>query len=118
MEKHVQLGWLLDRYGSFLTERQQTLLHLHVNEDLSLAEIAEQAGISRQGVHDALKRGEEQLLEYEARLGMLRLQQEAQARLSSLLRSIETAQMDEQEKTGLKAQVSALLQLLEDGYGV
>ena len=65
MEKHVELGCLLDYYGALLTERQRALLEQHVSEDCSLAEIAEREGISRQGVRDALKRGEEQLYELE-----------------------------------------------------
>ncbi|MEG0768142.1 MAG: sigma factor-like helix-turn-helix DNA-binding protein, partial [Clostridia bacterium] len=66
-----ETGWLLDFYGPLLTKRQQALLHMHYEEDLSLAEIAAQEGISRQGVHDAVRRGEQQLLALEARLGLL-----------------------------------------------
>lgn len=71
MERHVQTAWLLDLYGPLLTQRQQTLLRLHYEEDLSLAEIAQQEGISRQGAHDAIRRGEQQLLALEERLGLL-----------------------------------------------
>lgn len=70
MRKHVELGMLLSRYGALLTERQRTLLSLSVDEDLSLSEIAEHAGISRQGVLDAIKRAESQLYAFEAALGM------------------------------------------------
>ncbi|MEA5058663.1 MAG: winged helix-turn-helix transcriptional regulator [Clostridia bacterium] len=70
MREHVELGMLLSRYGELLTERQRTLLSLSVDEDLSLSEIAEQAGISRQGVLDAIKRAESQLYTFEAVLGM------------------------------------------------
>jgi len=71
MEKMIELAWLLDFYGALLTERQRTLLSLHCEEDLSLAEIAEQEGISRQGVHDTLHRAEAQLYALEEKLGML-----------------------------------------------
>ena len=119
MEKNVRLGWLLDRYGAFLTRRQQTLLNLHVNEDLSLAEIAEQEGISRQGVHDALKRGEEQLLAYEARLGLLATQREAMERLAGMEAEVNaSSSMAQEEKIRLCGQIQALRQLLEDRYGV
>lgn len=74
MEKHVQLGCLLDLYGDFLTERQRAVLEQTVNEDCSLSEIAEREGISRQGVRDALLRAETQLYELENRMGLLRLQ--------------------------------------------
>ncbi len=71
MEKHVRMGWLLDFYGGLLTQRQQCLLGAYYNEDLSLAEIAENEGISRQAVHDALRHGEKALETYEDRLGLL-----------------------------------------------
>ena len=54
MEKHVRLGLLLDIYGELLTERQRSILFQSVNEDCSLAEIAEREGVSRQAVRDAI----------------------------------------------------------------
>ncbi len=79
MEKHVELGCLLDLYGSFLTQRQRAVVDQTVNEDCSLSEIAEREGISRQGVRDTLVRGEKLLYELEARLGLLRLQRGLEA---------------------------------------
>ena len=73
MGEHVELGLLLERYGALLTERQRELLALCVDEDLSLGEIAAQAGISRQGVRDAIKRAEAQLYAFEDSLGMEKL---------------------------------------------
>ena len=69
MEKYFRLNALYDCYGALLTERQRTLMAQYLNEDLSLSEIAEREGISRQGVRDALKRAGEQLEEYESKLG-------------------------------------------------
>lgn len=68
MEKNIRLSCLLSCYGDFLTEKQRELMRQHYDEDLSLGEIAEREGITRQGVHDALKRGEEVLESYESRL--------------------------------------------------
>ena len=56
MEKIVELGLLYDFYGELLTRHQQKIYEAAVFEDMSLGEIAEDAGISRQGVHDLLKR--------------------------------------------------------------
>ena len=72
MEKRVELGYLLDFYGPLLTEHRREILSAYCDEDLSLQEIAEQLGITRQGVYDALDKGEKQLRAYEARLGLAR----------------------------------------------
>lgn len=71
MDKNIRISWLLDFYGEFLTEKQRILMEMHYNEDLSLAEIAERAGITRQGVHDGLKHGAETLERCEQRLGLM-----------------------------------------------
>ena len=71
MEKHVRIGWLLDFYGGLLTGRQREMLSGYYNDDLTLAEIAADEGISRQAVHDSLRRGEAALEGFEARLGLL-----------------------------------------------
>ena len=62
---------LFDYYGDLLTEKQKTCFDLWCNQDLSLSEIAEQAGITRQGVHDTLARAETSLRGFESRLGCI-----------------------------------------------
>ena len=62
---NLTMTLLFDLYGELLTERQRDCFDLHCNQDYSLAEIAEELGISRQGVHDAVTRAEAQLLRYE-----------------------------------------------------
>lgn len=62
---------LYDFYGALLTERQRGVMELYHEENLSLAEIAAEMGISRQGVHDALKKAERALKEYETKLGLV-----------------------------------------------
>lgn len=71
MDKNIRISWLLDFYGEFLTEKQRSLMEMHYNEDLSLGEIAERTGITRQGAHDALRRGAEVLERCEGRLKLL-----------------------------------------------
>ena len=63
------MSMLLDYYGELLTEKQRELFDLYYNEDLSLAEIAENYGITRQGVRDQIKRAETQLLSLEEKCG-------------------------------------------------
>ena len=94
------------------------MLALHVDEDLSLSEIAESEGISRQGVHDALKRAQTQLMEMEARLGLVRRTRAVQKGLAELSESILKAQMPEAEKQALLQQVETLKSHWEDEHGV
>ena len=69
--KPLEMSLLFDFYGETLTEKQRELFDLYYNEDLSLAEIAEHAGITRQGVRDSIKRAEHALGEMEGKLGLV-----------------------------------------------
>ena len=71
MEKIVEQTQLYDIYGELLTERQQQVYESVVLEDYSLSEVAEDLGISRQGVHDMIKRCNHTLEEYESRLHLV-----------------------------------------------
>ena len=71
MEKFVEQTLLYDFYGEMLTERQQQVYESVVLEDYSLSEVAENLGISRQGVHDMIKRCNHTLEEYESRLHLV-----------------------------------------------
>lgn len=71
MEKLAEMALLADFYGPLLTEKQRNVWDLHYQQDLSLAEIAELEHISRQAIHDLLKRTERILAEYEEKLGLV-----------------------------------------------
>ena len=71
MEKLVRQGMLFDLYGELLTEHQRAIYAELVNNDMSLSEIAESFGISRQGVHDVIRRCDRQLEAYESKLHLL-----------------------------------------------
>lgn len=66
--KNLNISSLLDLYGGMLTEKQQNFLDYYYNEDLSLSEIAQNEGITRQGVYDVIKRASDQLQNYEKKL--------------------------------------------------
>lgn len=71
MSKDLNIALLLDFYGEMLTEKQRDMVELYYDEDLSLGEIAETVKITRQGVRDSIKRGEQQLFELEKKLGLV-----------------------------------------------
>ena len=69
-EKNLRLVPLFDLYGELLSDAQRSMFDLYYNDDLSLSEIAENTGITRQGVRDSIKRAEEMLLAFEKKLGL------------------------------------------------
>lgn len=66
----VKIGLLFDYYGQFLTAKQREVMHLYFENDYSLSEIAEELHVSRQAVHDMIKKSKKALYEYEDRLGL------------------------------------------------
>ena len=82
-----RMTMLFDFYGELLTDRQKEFFDLYYNNDLSLAEIAENAGISRQGVRDAIVRAENQMQEIEDKTGLIRRFEQMRPRLESIARS-------------------------------
>jgi len=110
LEKRVALNWLMDFYGPLLTENRLKLLTSYCEEDLSLSELAEEAGITRQGVHDALTKAQAQLEEYERKLGLVaryrRLEdaiRECRRALSGVIPTEATVEALEEAKRALDA---------------
>ena len=84
MAKNLELSYLLDFYGDVLTEKQRDVMEQYYDADLSLAEIAENFGITRQGVRDSIKRGEAILLDLEDKVGFAARYREVQRRLGEM----------------------------------
>jgi len=82
--KKIWLDRLYDIYGPLLTEKQREVFMLHHERDLSLSEIADSLGMSRQGVHDLFQRSRERLEELEDRIGCL----ERETRFAKALESV------------------------------
>ncbi len=72
MSKDLYISSLLDIYGRFLSEKQKSLTEHYYNEDLSLSEIAENEGITRQGVSDNIRRAEQKMRAWEEQCGLCR----------------------------------------------
>ena len=72
MAKNLEFSILLDTYGELLTDKQRIITGHYYDDDLSLAEIAEHAGISRQGVRDVIVRAEATMQEVEDKTGIIK----------------------------------------------
>ncbi|MCR5580125.1 MAG: putative DNA-binding protein [Pseudobutyrivibrio sp.] len=71
MEDKIKSGYLYDFYGELLTDHQRSVYEMSINDDLSLSEIADTLSVSRQAVHDILKRCDKLLEDYESRLHLV-----------------------------------------------
>ena len=106
LEKKIELNWLSAFYGGLLTPKQRDVMRMHCEEDLSLGEIAQEAGISRQAVHD--------LFELEGKLGMA-------ARFTRMQRGLEQCQqaLEEKRYDDARAMIASLRALdQEDSNGL
>ncbi len=107
MAKNLDMIMLLDFYGDMLTQKQRDFISYYYNDDLSLAEIAENAGITRQGVRDAIKRAESLLVEMEERVGFVARFEQFKAGLSVI--SAKAGRINEENlKCGLSREINDL----------
>ena len=104
-EKDLEIGLLLDFYGELLSESRREAAELYYNEDLSLAEIAEGAGITRQGVRDSIAKARVQLTEYEEKLGLAAKFREIEKTVKDIIPRLEALRdgANETEKNELDA---------------
>lgn len=72
VEKLVEIGSLFDFYGKLLSEKQYLVIELYYINDLTLAEIGDELNVTRQGIFDLLKRSEQNLYQYEEKLGLVK----------------------------------------------
>ena len=106
MEKKVEISILLDLYAALLTEKQYDFLNDYYNNDLSLSEIAENEGITRQAVRDNLKKGENKLFEYEEKLNLMKKQIMQEEQIANILSEI--------SKINAKSSDKEIANVLED----
>ena len=110
-DKTLNMTLLFDFFGDLLTEKQREYFDLYYNEDLSLSEIAENAGISRQGVRDVIVRAEAAMTELEDKTGLIRRFMQMQKKVQGIedaakeIRTINYRQYENPELERLTAQI-------------
>ena len=115
-----RMTMLFDFYGELLTERQKEFFDLYYNEDLSLAEIAENYGISRQGVRDVIVRAEAIMTDLEDKTGLMKrfmlMQQQVQAILDAAekIQTVNYRQYDNPELARLADEITRSAQALKE----
>ena len=117
MEKNVKVALLFDFYRNMLTSRQAESIDLYYNEDLSLAEISEHMGITRQGVRDNIKRAENTLFDTEDRLGLasrfLKIKSDL-LKIDDIIRDIEASPNVKSLSDDIKHKINDILILIHD----
>jgi predicted DNA-binding protein YlxM (UPF0122 family) len=112
----LQMTMLFDFFGDLLTDKQREYYDLYYNEDLSLSEIAQNVGITRQGVYDIITRAENTLMEMEEKTGVIRRFNEMQAEIAKAVNLAEDLRILVRDDTAaLKA--SRLVDLLSSLKG-
>ena len=113
-EKNLRLAYLLDFYGNLLDDHTRGVMMAYYDDDLSLAEVADGVGISRQGVRHIVKKGEELLEFYESRLGLA----ERAASLENIITRLDGVKaklsIDECDRDELIEEISAITSLLNE----
>ena len=99
VSRKIELAWLTAFYGGLLTDKQRQVLSLHCEEDLSLAEIAQEAGVSRQGVHDMLTRTAQRLMDMEEKLGVAARFRRIETGMEKCRALLQEKRYDEAERT-------------------
>ena len=117
MEKNVKVALLFDFYRNMLTSRQAESIDLYYNEDLSLAEISEHMGITRQGVRDNIKRAENTLFDTEDRLGLasrfLKIKSDL-LKIDDIIRDIEASPNVKSLSDDIKHKINYILIIIHD----
>ena len=117
MEKNMELSLLLDFYGELLSEKVRRATELYYNDDLSLSEVAEDMGITRQGVRDLIKRAEGNLYGYEQKLGLYKRFLEMQKGLGTLKDSLVKAKSlldNNTDRFEIDKEISGMIDLVDE----
>lgn len=117
IDKITEASLLYDFYGQLLTKRKQEVMRLYHEENFSLAEIAEEFGISRAAVHDSLKTAEKSLREYEEKLGLVgkfMASSEAIARIDQMIASLSEKYQKQTDLVAQLEEIKSVINSLEE----
>lgn len=114
LPKVARIALLFDFYGKLLTEKQQKIVELYYHHDLSLGEIAEEYGISRQAVHDIIRRSETALEQFEQTLGILDKYFVEQEQLKKALELLNESEQDRNKVAAARNIIMQLMQATEE----
>lgn len=111
----LEMTLLFDYYGDLLTERQRSCVDMRYNQDLSLSEIAEELGVSRQGVYDNLSRAEALLRNMEEKTGCVQRAMETRKAVREILDAAnKLITCQDENVSALAAQIVEAAQRLEE----
>ena len=109
-EKNMRLAYLFDFYIDMFDEHSQQIMSAYYEDDLSLAEIAENIGISRQGVRHVIKKCEEQLIDLESRLSLVKKHEATENAIEELVKVSESIDDEEASK-----KINEVIEILRNG---
>ena len=113
-EKNLQISYLLDFYGDILPERKRWVMESYYNGDLSLGEIADEMGVTRQAVRETVKKTEEMLFFYEEKLGLMQRFNETRERVSRVAALCEQIDGEDEVVRALRSEIDALSATVSD----
>ena len=117
MDDIFRITLLLDFYGQLIPDRQLEIMNLHYNEDFTLAEIAEQFNISRQGVFDYIKKARTELEIFEDKLGLIKKYEESKFKLEdavNALKAVNIQNMTPDDSDRLLLAVKIVTDIIKD----
>lgn len=94
LDRKYELSLLFDYYGSLLKDNHQEIFRSYVYDDMSLSEIADELGITRQGVHDSIKRSTKHLQEYEQKLSLISNKQKIKSSSDNIINMLKESNVD------------------------
>ena len=113
MERIVEKTLLYDYYGELLTDHRREIYEEVVFNDMSLSEAAAEYGISRQGIHDMIRRCDQAMEAYEEKLHLVRQAEAVRKTVLLLNQKLDETGMDEKSRQELKALLNEIMQEME-----